>query len=239
MKGCFWAAHVLFKNSLWKVMDCGRISTSYAYWSQNVWAAEHLSSETVVKLRILRRLLDHVLKRLSWVGPYNLLPLINLIRSYVFWYPMFLLYTVTCKVVKYLTKTPLTWRTTSLCLFGFESKPLGHKNPRTDFSCTSNACISKKTIFATNSCRFLCFCMWFQSLWTNNISQLRKKEYHLQKCQKGRDCVSSLKQVRDYLGNSPHLHQCTYIIGVRTHGFPLSFLTNCPASAMKPQNLWW
>lgn len=159
MKGCFWAAHVLFKNSLWKVMDCGRISTSYAYWSQNVWAAEHLSSETVVKLRILRRLFDHVLKRLSWVGPYNLLPLINLIRSYVFWYPMFLLYTVTCKVVKYLTKTPLTWRTTSLCLFGFESKPLGHKNPRTDFSCTSNACISKKQylqLIHVVFCAFVC-----------------------------------------------------------------------------------
>ena len=132
MNGCFWAAHVLFKNSLWKVMDCGRMSISYAYWSQNVWAAEHLSSETVMKLRIVRRF-DHVLKRLSWVGTYNLLPLNNLIMSHVFWYPMFHLYTITCKVVNY-----LTLRNTCMCWFGREWNSRGHINPWANFWSTSH-----------------------------------------------------------------------------------------------------
>ena len=78
LKGCLWDAHgACFQNTLWKVLDCGRISTSYAYWSPNVWTTEHISSEVVLELTTL-------LKRLSWVVIYDLIPLFNFIMSHLF-----------------------------------------------------------------------------------------------------------------------------------------------------------
>lgn len=60
-----------------------------------------------------------------WSGP---------MFSGMHWYPMFHLYTVTCKVVNYLTKTPLTSRNTYMCWFWHQwNSQAAHEKPMGGF----------------------------------------------------------------------------------------------------------